>query len=156
MNTSHFNGHGVCSCGQTKLQIKQRPLTRFYCHCSICQQVYGKPFADVTVNWAWDVEISQEHKTLFKEYKSFLALERGTCTGCEKPTLSFLGLFPFKYLAFVPTHMYEEEKELPAPQGHIFYENRVTSSHDALPTYQGYLESQMAVMSFLANGMLKR
>ncbi|MEM7181191.1 MAG: hypothetical protein AAF518_09780 [Spirochaetota bacterium] len=155
MNENHQHGHGECSCGQTKLQIKQPPLTRFYCHCTICQQVYDKPYADVTVNWAWDIELVENHTTIFKEYKSFLALERGTCTGCYEPTVSFLGHFPFKFLAFVPTQMYEETKNLPAPQGHIFYNSRVTSANDSLPTYQGYLESQMAVVHFLTKGMVQ-
>ncbi len=36
-----------CPCGTTKYEVEGEPITRFYCHCTICQQQYDASFVDI-------------------------------------------------------------------------------------------------------------
>jgi len=46
-----------CPCGTTKFEIHGEPITRFYCHCTICQQQYQAPYVDVTLYKLDEVEL---------------------------------------------------------------------------------------------------
>ena len=39
-----------CAClgGGSRFTVAGNPIGRFFCHCTICQKAYGKPFANVT------------------------------------------------------------------------------------------------------------
>ena len=155
MKEKGFDGRCKCPCEAVELRLRKPPVTRFYCHCTICQKVYRKPYADVTVHWAWNVEIPDKSLIRFKKYRPFPALQRGTCLKCEHPVAGFLTLFPFVRLAFVPTHMYGEVSSIPSPAGHIFSHRAVAPIDDALPSYSGYVKSELAVMKFFMAGMKK-
>jgi hypothetical protein len=47
-----MNQDGACLCGGSRFTVAGTPIGRFFCHCTICQKAYGKPFADVTYFWA--------------------------------------------------------------------------------------------------------
>ncbi len=47
----------ACLCGASRFTVNGAPIGRFFCHCAICQEIYGKPFADVTYFWARSVAL---------------------------------------------------------------------------------------------------
>ena len=38
-----------CPCGTNQFSAQGEPIVRFFCHCTICQDKYQAPFADVTL-----------------------------------------------------------------------------------------------------------
>lgn len=44
-----INQEVSCSCGQSKFIIHGELLTRFICHCQICQKIYKDNSADILV-----------------------------------------------------------------------------------------------------------
>jgi len=47
----------ACLCGATRFAVKGEPIGRFFCHCTICQTVYRKPFVDATFFWARSIAL---------------------------------------------------------------------------------------------------
>jgi hypothetical protein len=56
----------ACLCGASGLTIAGDSIGRFLCHCTICQKVYGKPFADVTYFWAESVALRANQRVEFR------------------------------------------------------------------------------------------
>ena len=52
-----MNQDYACLCGGSRFTVAGTPIGRFFCHCTICQKVYGKPFAGVTYFWARSVTL---------------------------------------------------------------------------------------------------
>ena len=53
-----LNQDCACLCGAIALRRRTgEPIGRFFCHCTICQTVYRKPFADVTYFWARSIAL---------------------------------------------------------------------------------------------------
>jgi hypothetical protein len=63
---------------------------------------------------------------------------------CGNPVASFLGPAPMA-LAFVPSQNFPQPSELPAPDGHIFYDRRVADVADSIPKVSGYWASEARV-----------
>jgi hypothetical protein len=145
-----------CSCGASKVQVAATPLLRFICHCTICQAVFKRPYADVMVYWAGDVSLQENHAIQFKKYRLPPAVNRGLCSACDSPMLGILRLAPFVRLAFVATSNYPEQAILPEPDVHIFYHSRVADIENAVPKYNGYWRSQMAIASLITSAVLHR
>jgi hypothetical protein len=132
-----------CPCGTTRFEIHGEPITRFYCHCTICQQQYEAPFVDITLFKLDDIALPEKHNISFAKYKRFGAVERGKCPGCEKPILSKLGEGE-KGFAFVAARNYVSTDALPAPEMHVFYGTRVADAVDDLPKYKNSISSRFA------------
>ncbi|MEM7184821.1 MAG: GFA family protein [Spirochaetota bacterium] len=133
-----------CECGKVKYTIKGMPLFRAYCHCSICQKYNQKPYGDIVLFQAKDIETSTDAKVDYESYKFPWILHRGTCRACSKPTIEHLKVFPIPKIIIVPAHNISEETYLVKPSIHIFYDTRVEDIKDGLPKYSGYLKSQFA------------
>ncbi len=150
---AHETGHAcACPCGETRFGIRARPFARFYCHCLICQKIYGKPFADVSVLWARDLIQAPPEQVKTARYRRPPALDRSTCASCGRPVHGTLGLWPMPAFAFVPSvniDAHLDANVLPAPASHIFYHRRVADIDDALPKYSGYWRSQIATTVML-------
>jgi len=144
-----------CPCGQSTFVVCGSPVAMFYCHCTICQSVYGLPRADVTVLWAKNVKLSSQRSLRFKKHRSPPALRRGVCEACGHPVVGFLTLAPFVELAFVPAQNYPPSSPLPAPSLHIFYGSRVADVDDALPKLNGYWPSQIATTQLILSRTLR-
>ncbi len=137
-----------CPCGQTSFQITAAPSTRFFCHCTICQKLYKKAFADVTL-LAWEyVNLADENAIRFDKYRSFPAINRGTCRACNAPVMAYAGSGASR-LAFIAADNYENKNVLPDPQLHIFYDTCAEAVDDELPKHKGYIRSQLAVMKLM-------
>lgn len=153
-NSPLFQQNATCSCQASRISITAKPFARFRCHCSICQKVYKKPFADFVVVNAKHVELNDIEHLEFAKYRLPPALKRGICRGCHSPLLGLLRLAPFVQLAFVPTERFDDSSELPELEGHIFYHRRVQDADDHLPKISGYWKSELAVTKAVLKGLV--
>lgn len=153
MSNATFSQTCACACGAATFVVNAKPRARFLCHCTICQSVYRKPYADVTVLLAGEIALPTGHAIQFRKYRLPPALRRGTCSSCGHPVLGFLRLAPFARLAFVPSANYPEQALLPDPSTHIFYDNRIADVEDALPKHSGYWRSELAVTSLVMSSL---
>ena len=132
-----------CPCGTTEFEIHGEPITRFYCHCTICQQQYKAPFVDVTLFKLDDVVLPENHAISFAKYKRFGAVDRGQCPSCEKPILAKMGEGE-KGFAFVAARNYVNPEALPEAEMHVFYDTRTADAIDDLPKYKNLISSRYA------------
>jgi hypothetical protein len=137
-----MNQDCACPCGASRFTVAGSPIGRFFCHCTICQTVYGKPFADVTYFWAESVALPADQSIDFRRYRPPPALRRGICAKCANPVVGFLRLVPGLTLAFAPSQNFPRPAELPAPDSQIFYDRRVADVADPIPKLEGYWASQ--------------
>lgn len=146
---AHEHGHAcACPCSEARFGIRARPFARFYCHCLICQKIYGKPFADVSVLWARDLIQAPPAQVKTARYRIPPALDRSTCIACGRPVHGVLAFGPLRTFAFVPTANLVSV-DPPAPVAHIFYHRRVADIDDSLPKYSGYWRSEIATTTML-------
>lgn len=134
---------GRCECGKTQVAINKPPLLRFHCHCTICQNLYKKPFSDVTVMWSKDASLTQD---AYIEYRRpGLLLKRGVCTQCEQPIFATMTLFPGVKLAFVPANRYDNQQILPKPSAHIFFHRSEVPIDDGIKKTKGFIKSELLI-----------
>ena len=136
----------ACECGLCRIELSRIPTQRMFCHCTICQEVYGQSFADVTMTDANSVRLPNEHSISFKRYKKSPALDRGSCLECKRPILGYYQLFPGVRLAFVPSYALGETAGDLQPSMHIYYQSRVEDFEDSLPKFHGALRSTIACL----------
>ena len=143
-----------CPCGNSRIAVSGSPVVRFICHCTICQTVYRKPFADIVAVKANQIATPIDPSVQVKKYKSPPALNRGVCSSCSNPVVAFLPLTPFFGLAFVPSANFPSGTQLPQPSVHVFYEKRVADVGDAIHKVSGFWPSQWGVTSRFVSGLL--
>jgi hypothetical protein len=151
-----MNQDCACLCGASRFSVSGAPIGRFFCHCTICQKVYRKPFADVTYFWAKSVVLQSNHAVEFRRYRPPPAMRRGICAKCGNPVVSLLGTAPAPALAFVPSQNFPRPAELPAPDRHIFYDRRVADIADTVPKLGGYWASEVHVTRTLFAELFRR
>jgi len=156
MGQQLLNQSCACRCGECRFDLNGVPITRFLCHCTICQSQYKQPFVDVTVFRARAVVLAPGHKIVFRKYRPPPALQRGTCLSCGSPVVGFLRLAPFVRLAFVAAQKIPDHSSLPPPGAHIFYHSRVADQSDSLPKFSGYWPSELAVVKLVLANALRR
>ena len=137
-----------CPCETNQFEISGSPMTRFFCHCTICQEKYQAPYADVVLFPLAGLTLPEDHSISFGQYKRFGAIDRGICTDCHQPVMAKAGEGN-KGLAFVAAHNVANPASLPAPSMHVFYGTRVADIEDSLPKYRHYLSSQFAFLKLL-------
>ncbi len=143
--------NGQCSCGETTFSLAQAPRHRMFCHCGICQQVYRRAYADVTINRWSDVTDATVEMIAFKRHKTRWALRRGTCKRCGDPVMAQLNYLPGINLALIPARVLDGVEDTLTPLQHIYYGNRVDHVNDGLPKFEGALRSTLACIApFLA------
>jgi hypothetical protein len=151
-----MNQDCACLCGASRFSVSGNPIGRFFCHCTICQKVYRKPFADVTYFWAHAVDLPANRPVEFRRYRPPPALRRGLCEKCLNPVVGFLTMVPGLTVAFVPSQNFPRPAELPAPGRHIFYDRRVAEIADTVPKVSGYLPSETYVTRTILAGLFGR
>jgi hypothetical protein len=149
MSQTIHQSNCACRCGKTEFRIGARPFARFYCHCTICQSLYAKPYADVSVLWAGALTPAAPNDVKTARYRRPPALDRSTCMHCGKPVYGVFMFGPLRTIAFVPSANIGKDADLPAPVTHIFYHRRVADIDDGLPKYSGYWRSELAVSALL-------
>ena len=145
-----------CLCGASRFIVAGDPIGRFFCHCTICQKAYAKPFADVTYFWAESVTLPDSRAIEFRRHRAPPAMRRGTCAKCGNPVVNLLGFPRSLALAFVPSQNFSEAAELPAPDAHIFYDRRIGDIADAVPKFSGYWASEAYVTRSILGGLFGR
>ena len=139
-----MNQDCACLCGASRFSVAGDPIGRFFCHCTICQKAYRKPFADVTYFRGKSVTLPANHPIEFRRHRPPPAMRRGTCAQCGNPVMNLLGMAPLT-LAFVPSQNFPRPAELPAPDRHIFYDRRVADIANSVPKLGGYWASEVYV-----------
>lgn len=145
-----------CPCGATQTSFSGKPLLRVLCHCRICQQVYGAPFADFVLMRTQQISKPLSSSIHFAKHRSPPAVNRGVCPSCHKPVVAFMPLAPFFGLAFVPTANLPAEAVVMEPALHSFYDRRVEDVNDSLPKVSGYWASQWAVTRRFLSALLSQ
>ena len=141
-----------CRCGAVQLEVKGA-ITRFYCHCGICQRLNDAPYGEPVFAWRWDVAVNDPSQLTWKRHRRTpINVNRGTCRTCGTLILEHLALSP---VSIVIASTWENRELLPPPQGHAFYETRVADIEDDLPKRSGYVSSQLAVTKWLATAALQ-
>ena len=144
-----------CPCGQSTFTVSGVAISRFLCHCQICQSIYKQPFADITTFWSGSVSLPEEHSIQFNRYRLPPALRRGACATCDAPVVGLLSLAPFVQLAFVPSKNFSAPAALPSAGAHIFYHRRVCDVHDSLRKVNGYWPSELAVTKMVMGSLFR-
>ena len=137
---------GDCSCGKSRFTLSRIPSRRFLCHCTICQSVYRRPFADVLITNARTAEVSPESALGIHRLNGSKSIDRGICEHCNEPTIGFMKLMPGVEFAFVPAHTLKQASDLPSPAMHIFYETRAADVADDLPKHETPGQSMAACL----------
>ncbi len=140
--------HCHCPCDTNQFDISGAPMTRFFCHCTICQEKYQAPYADVVLFPLGGLALPESHSIRFGRYKRFGAIDRGMCSQCNQPVMAKAGEGG-KGLAFIAAHNITNAESLPAASMHVFYGTRVADAQDALPKYHHYFSSQFAFLKLL-------
>ncbi len=136
-----------CPCGTNQFSAKGEPIVRFFCHCSICQDKYNAPFADVALFKLSSVALPEQAVT-YGQYKRFVAIDRGICDDCHKPVMAKMGAGEKGY-AFIAAQNFANPEALPASSMHVFYGTRAHDVDDLLPKHHNWLSSQWAFLKLL-------
>ena len=136
-----------CPCGTNQFSAQGEPIVRFFCHCTICQDKYQAPFADVTLFKLPAVALP-EQATTYGKYKRFVAIDRGICDACHKPVMAKMGEGDKGY-AFISTQNFVDPSALPPSVMHVFYGTRAADIDDDLPKHSSWLSSQWAFLKLL-------
>lgn len=148
------NANCTCSCGATRFLVREAPLFRCFCHCTICQRFNEAPYGDITCFRWRGVDRPPEGQVRFEAYRSPPLLQRGRCAQCGQPALEYVRVPP--RVVLVPTRNVHDPSLVPDPSLHIFYDTRVADVNDDLPKYAGYLRSQAAFTAALYRALLAR
>ncbi len=132
-----------CHCGKVQVSMVKPPMLRFYCHCTICQNLYQRPFSDVTVMWAKDAKLTESKHIEYK--RPGLLLKRGVCIHCKQPIFATMSLFPGLKWVFVPSQRYEDQAKLPNASAHIFYHRSKTDIDDGILKVKGFIKSELVI-----------
>lgn len=135
---------GSCQCGTSHLTLSTAPRQRMFCHCRICQSVYGLPYSDFTVNRTRNVESLTRETLEFKKHRKHFSFSRGTCRECGQPVVAFLDYLPGISLALIPSRVLEGVEDRLTPIQHLYYNRRVDDVHDDLPKVSGGIRSTLA------------
>ena len=136
-----------CPCGANQFSAQGEPIVRFFCHCTICQDKYQAPFADVALFKLPAVTLP-EQATTYGKYKRFVAIDRGICDACNKPVMAKMGEGDKGY-AFISAQNFVNPSALPPSVMHVFYGTRTQDIDDALPKHHSWLSSQWAFLKLL-------
>jgi hypothetical protein len=147
MSTTPPVHQGACPCGHARFSLTAAPIARFYCHCLVCQRLYGAPYADVSVVPARHVHGPDRDTVAIGRHRPPPALARALCRHCGQPVLGTLGFAGLRLLTFVPSANLVDPGLLPPPTAHIFWNRRTSDHADALPRYSGYWRSELAVVA---------
>ena len=136
-----------CSCGHVEFNVVHKPLARFCCHCTICQDFNDAAYADILIYDGAGIEEPPEGRVIYKSYKAKSPILRGKCANCDDPILEATVSGPKLWI--VPVAARQGTAKLPNPAAHIYYETRTQDIDDTLPKYKGALKSNLVMMKHI-------
>ena len=140
-----------CNCGKAGVTLSAMPSTRFRCHCTICQKVYGSGFSDVVVFRRGQVKPSDPSQIKWTHSKKITPLARGLCIHCNEPVLAYF----YGILAFMPARLLPEIS-LPEVSRDIYYETRISDVLDEVPKSSGLIAAYAGLSIPFLKVMLNR
>ena len=78
---------GGCMCGAVRYEADEPPTTGSYCHCRMCQKIYGNLFGTFAIFRRSAFRVTRGEP---KFYKSSEIAERGFCADCGTPLIMSL------------------------------------------------------------------
>ena len=136
-----------CPCGTNQFSVSGEPIVRFFCHCSICQDKYNAPFADVALFKLSSVALPEQAVT-YGQYKRFVAIDRGICDDCHKPCHGQNGRRGKRLCIYCSTEF--RQPGGPAGQQHAcVLRHPCHDVDDLLPKHHNWLSSQWAFLKLL-------
>ena len=146
-----------CECGNVELTLTEAPRARFYCHCEFCQEVYQKPYADVTVVKSGTVEVNDESAIDYRNYTP--NVNRGVCKNCGRPIIA--RMTKMSSIVMIPAYSYQNsegisEADLPEPKAHLYYHRKQAEVDDSVKKVNGPVRSQLKAMGIVVSGLLRR
>jgi hypothetical protein len=152
---SSYSGKAACRCGRNRVRMTAPPLGRFFCHCTICQRVSGRPFSDVTVHWSDNVVVESPDLIDFRAHRPPPNVSRGACKACGDLVVEHFTM-PLIRMSVVPGPNFLDQADLPDAIGHAFYDTRVADIDDTLPKRSKYLSSQMLFVLSVTSAAWRR
>jgi hypothetical protein len=168
---------GSCACGANTFEVKAgASMQRFYCHCLYCQQFMGKPYTDVTMVRAKNVSINASSATFDNpkllppgfahgrgsrfghpdrgRFAKCASLDRGRCDTCGEPFIETVR--GSAGMVFIPSVYFENPRDLPPVQRHIYYRLRERDFADELPKHHYFASSQLAIIRMASRVLRNR
>ena len=139
-----------CPCGRSAFRVTGRPLFRFTCHCTICQSLYERPYADVIALRAAQIEPESTEHLIHRRLRPPLSVDRRICPDCSRPVFGTIPMMPGIVMGLVPASNFPETACLPEIGMHTFYDRRAEDHPVAARVVSGFLASQLAVTAALA------
>lgn len=146
----------TCPCGESHFSFSGAPLCRFYCHCTLCQEVYQAPFADAFLMQIDEPFEMTKGEVEFARKKANGGIERGLCPHCHAPLFARFPQSFLSKLAFVTAARFPAGTNLQPVDRHIFYGTRVADIDDDLPKYSSALSSNFGLTPAMLRGLLGR
>jgi len=154
MVSSDYKLRAVCDCGSCSVESKTLPKSRIRCHCTICQSFTGSAYSDVVLLPGFRAKISNPDLIQYKMFKKFRFpppnLRRGRCAKCGKALVETWGSGPVKML-FVRSVCVEKPDLLPPVEADVFYEHHLFDADSQTPKFEGYYQSQYAIVTAIAH-----
>lgn len=136
--------HLACDCGAIELEVRGEPLTRVYCHCASCREVYGVELLSAST---WRTDNVRRRVApgadLIAHRQPRRRMWRYHCSGCGR----LVHGRNRKGHLVIPNERFRmaADDRLPAelaPVAHCFYDERVIDVLDDLPRYAGESEDR--------------
>ena len=113
-----------------------------------CEKAQGQGSGTIFFR-ADDVALPPPETVIFDTYRPPPNVQRGKCVTCGQPAVTVFTSRFLPRLVTVPRPMFRSDAELPSPEAHGFYDNRVSDAKDTYPKYEGYFRNQIAFLKHL-------
>ena len=114
-----------CSCGAVEIELTDKPLLQYHCHCDDCQAVHGKAFP-VSLYPAQAVSVVRGATVVF----ALKTTPRTRCKGCGTYLFAKVGGYGGVNGELLPAGAFN-------PEFHIQCRHAAAPIQDDLPHYKG-------------------
>lgn len=142
-----------CKCGANHFQIKGEPAMRAVCHCHHCQEYNKAAYGDFVVYRKSQVEAMNESSLSYRSFSKPPMVKRGTCSSCGTPLMEKVNIPLLPDMLFVPVANHPNKAELPQPEMQMFTHRRIHNPGESIPSYSGYLGSEVPFVWKLIRGL---
>lgn len=126
----------ICTCGNVKVTLGNKPIVHANCHCDDCRELLNLPYHSVTAWDRSDVEIERGAEQLAVYQHPRLAMQKHYCSECGDVMFN-TNIMDWRVVSQLLIARCNDgglPEEL-ASDKHFFYEQRVVDIDDDLPKY---------------------